>query len=135
MEEPDGTAVCLETLAWQAAQAGRSVRAAWLLGAADAYWRQDLALMWGIESLIACHHEALDRVTSALGETRAHNLMRRGRALKPPRRWSWPPPTASTRRLPRRGWARGARVRPPGAAASACSPAGSGRWPGWWPRG
>ncbi|WP_326689916.1 LuxR C-terminal-related transcriptional regulator [Streptomyces sp. NBC_01795] len=81
MEEPDGTAVCLETLAWQAAEAGRSVRAAWLLGAADAYWRQDLALMWGIESLIACHHEALDRVTSALGETRAHNLMRRGRAL------------------------------------------------------
>ena len=81
MEEPDGTAVCLETLAWHAAQSGRPVRAAWLLGAADAYWRQDLALMWGIDSLIACHQEALERVTAELGETRAQNLMRRGRAL------------------------------------------------------
>lgn len=81
MEEKDGTAVCLETLAWHAADRGRAVRAAWLLGAADAFWSRDLELMWGIDSLIAFHDEALARVTEALGGTRRDNLMRRGRAL------------------------------------------------------
>ncbi|MDJ1137356.1 ATP-binding protein [Streptomyces iconiensis] len=80
-EEPGGTAVCLETLAWHAADAARYVRAAWLLGAADAFWQRDLELMWGVERLTAFHGEAMARVTEALGESRRDKLMRRGRAL------------------------------------------------------
>src|SRR5262249_35122421 len=42
-----GTAYALEVLAWLAADAGRAERAAWLLGAADALWRQTSGRLGG----------------------------------------------------------------------------------------
>ncbi len=81
-DEADGIATCLEVLAWEAAAAGRPVRAAWLLGAADAYFRAgDVILMWGRESLGRDHQRIVAQVTEQLGQARFSELFRQGMEL------------------------------------------------------
>lgn len=78
-DEADGMATCLEILAWEAAASGRLVRAAWLLGAADAYFRAgDVILMWGRPSLARDHQQVVAQVTEQLGQARFSELFRQG---------------------------------------------------------
>jgi len=81
-DEADGMATCLEILAWEAAASGRPVRAAWLLGAADAYFRAgDVILMWGRPSLARDHQRVVAQVTEQLGQARFSELFRQGTEL------------------------------------------------------
>ena len=59
-----GMAYCLEIHGWLAARAGRHVRAAWLLGAADPLWERAGGRLGGTAALLRVHEEAM-------GKTRA----------------------------------------------------------------
>ncbi|GAA2264624.1 LuxR C-terminal-related transcriptional regulator [Streptomyces atrovirens] len=81
-DEADGIATCLEILAWEAAVANRPVRAAWLLGAADAYFRAgDVVLMWSRPSLAQTHEQIMGQVSGQLGQARFSELFRQGAEL------------------------------------------------------
>ena len=54
-----GMAYCLEIHGWLAARAGRHVRAAWLLGAADPLWQKAGGRLGGTAALLAVHDKAM----------------------------------------------------------------------------
>jgi predicted ATPase/DNA-binding CsgD family transcriptional regulator len=54
-----GMAYCLEIHGWLAARAGRHVRAAWLLGAADPLWQKAGGRLGGTAALLEVHDKAM----------------------------------------------------------------------------
>ncbi len=54
-----GMAYCLEIHGWLAARAGRHVRAAWLLGAADPLWQKAGGRLGGTAALLDVHDKAM----------------------------------------------------------------------------
>jgi len=54
-----GMAYCLEIHGWLAARAGRHVRAAWLLGAADPLWQKAGGRLGGTTALLDVHDKAM----------------------------------------------------------------------------
>ena len=56
-----GMAYCLEIHGWLAARAGRHVRAAWLLGAADPLWDRAGGRLGGTAALVQFHEEAMGK--------------------------------------------------------------------------
>jgi len=73
-----GTAYCLEIHGWLAARAGRYVRAAWLLGAADPLWRQAGGRLGGTAALEQAHTSSITAGQAALGARRFDTLFARG---------------------------------------------------------
>jgi predicted ATPase/DNA-binding CsgD family transcriptional regulator len=76
-----GIAYCLEVLGWLDARAGRSDRAAWLLGAADTLWRRTAARLGNVAILEQHHQRAAKQAREALGGLRYENAHHRGGAL------------------------------------------------------
>jgi non-specific serine/threonine protein kinase len=56
-----GMAYCLEIHGWLAARAGRHVRAAWLLGAAEPLWERAGGRLGGTAALLEVHQEAMGK--------------------------------------------------------------------------
>jgi predicted ATPase/DNA-binding CsgD family transcriptional regulator len=75
-----GTAYCLEIHGWLAARARRPVRAAWLLGAADALWTRAGGRLGGTAALEQVHTGAIAGGRTALGRDRFSALFVRGAA-------------------------------------------------------
>jgi predicted ATPase/DNA-binding CsgD family transcriptional regulator len=73
-----GVAYCLEIHAWLAARAGRPIRAAWLLGAADPLWKQAGGRLGGAPALELVHEAALAAGQAALGADRCTVLLEAG---------------------------------------------------------
>jgi non-specific serine/threonine protein kinase len=73
-----GTAYCLEIHGWLAARAGRPVRAAWLLGAADPLWALAGGRLGGTAALLQVHEESIKASRAALGARRFDSLFTRG---------------------------------------------------------
>jgi non-specific serine/threonine protein kinase len=73
-----GTAYCLEIHGWLAARAGRHVRAAWLLGAADPLWNLAGGRLGGTAALEQVHTSAIASGHTALGARRFDTLFARG---------------------------------------------------------
>jgi non-specific serine/threonine protein kinase len=73
-----GVAYCLEIHGWLAARAGRHVRAAWLLGAADPLWTQAGGRLGGAPALAHEHDAALAAGHEALGQDRLGALFGAG---------------------------------------------------------
>lgn len=73
-----GTAYCLEIHGWLAARAGRHVRAAWLLGAANPLWERAGGRLGGTAALLQVHHESIAACRTALGSRRFRSLFTRG---------------------------------------------------------
>ena len=65
-----GTAYCLEIHGWLAARAGRHVRAAWLLGAADPLWERAGGRLGGTAALLHVHEQSIASGRVALGPRR-----------------------------------------------------------------
>ena len=61
-----GMAYCLEIHGWLAARAGRHVRAAWLLGAADPLWDRAGGRLGGTTALLHAHDEAMGSARAGL---------------------------------------------------------------------
>jgi predicted ATPase/DNA-binding CsgD family transcriptional regulator len=70
-----GMAYCLEIHAWLADRAGRHVRAAWLLGAADPLWERAGGRLGGTAALEQVHTRASDAAREALGGKRFATLL------------------------------------------------------------
>jgi len=75
-----GTAYCLEIHGWLAARAGRYVRAAWLLGAADPLWKLAGGRLGGTAALLQVHEQSIQAGRAALGQRRFDSLFARGGA-------------------------------------------------------
>jgi predicted ATPase/DNA-binding CsgD family transcriptional regulator len=73
-----GTAYCLEIHGWVAARAGRHVRAARLLGAADPLWDLAGGRLGGTAALERVHDETIAAGRAALGQRRFDTLFTRG---------------------------------------------------------
>jgi predicted ATPase/DNA-binding CsgD family transcriptional regulator len=73
-----GTAYCLEIHGWLAARAGRHVRAAWLLGAADPLWELAGGRLGGTAALLHVHEQSIASSRAALGQRRFDSLFTRG---------------------------------------------------------
>ncbi len=73
-----GTAYCLEIHGWLAARAGRYVRAAWLLGAADPLWELAGGRLGGTAALLQVHEQSIHAGRAALGQRRFDSLFARG---------------------------------------------------------
>jgi non-specific serine/threonine protein kinase len=73
-----GTAYCLEIHGWLAARAGRHVRAAWLLGAADRLWELAGGRLGGTAALLQVHEQSIGSGRAALGQRRFDSLFARG---------------------------------------------------------
>jgi non-specific serine/threonine protein kinase len=73
-----GTAYCLEIHGWLAARAGRHVRAAWLLGAADPLWELAGGRLGGTAALLQVHEQSIGSGRAALGQRRFDSLFARG---------------------------------------------------------
>ncbi len=73
-----GTAYCLEIHGWLAARAGRHVRAAWLLGAADPLWELAGGRLGGTAALLQVHEQSIASGRAALGQRRFDSLFARG---------------------------------------------------------
>ena len=73
-----GTAYCLEIHGWLAARAGRHVRAAWLLGAADPLWALAGGRLGGTAALLQVHEQSIASGRAALGQRRFDSLFTRG---------------------------------------------------------
>jgi predicted ATPase/DNA-binding CsgD family transcriptional regulator len=73
-----GTAYCLEIHGWLAARAGRHVRAAWLLGAADPLWERAGGRLGGTAALLQVHEQSIASGRAALGPRRFDSLFARG---------------------------------------------------------
>jgi predicted ATPase/DNA-binding CsgD family transcriptional regulator len=73
-----GTAYCLEIHGWLAARAGRHVRAAWLLGAADPLWELAGGRLGGTTALELVHSQSITACRTALGRRRFDSLFTRG---------------------------------------------------------
>jgi predicted ATPase/DNA-binding CsgD family transcriptional regulator len=79
LDDPIGTAMCLDTLAWIAAGKGQAARAATLLGAASTAWS---AIPLALPSGLTKHHaDALAVARSALSDDAYRSAMRRGEAM------------------------------------------------------
>jgi predicted ATPase/DNA-binding CsgD family transcriptional regulator len=65
-----GMAYCLEIHGWLAARAGRQVRAAWLLGAAEPLWELAGGRLGGTAALLAVHHQAMEKARSGFAGKR-----------------------------------------------------------------
>jgi len=75
-----GTAYCLEIHGWLAARAGRYVRAAWLLGAADPLWKLAGGRLGETAALLQVHEQSIQAGRAALGQRRFDSLFARGAA-------------------------------------------------------
>jgi non-specific serine/threonine protein kinase len=75
-----GTAYCLEIHGWLAARTRRQVRAAWLLGAADALWTLAGGRLGNTAALERAHAEAVAAGRAALGPDQFDALFARGGA-------------------------------------------------------
>jgi len=75
-----GTAYCLEIHGWLAARAGRYVRAAWLLGAADPLWKLAGGRLGGTAALLQVHEQSIQAGRAGLGQRRFDSLFARGAA-------------------------------------------------------
>lgn len=73
-----GTAYCLEIHGWLAARAGRHVRAAWLLGAADPLWQLAGGRLGGTAALLQAHDQSVAACRAGLGQRRFDTLFTRG---------------------------------------------------------
>jgi predicted ATPase/DNA-binding CsgD family transcriptional regulator len=73
-----GTAYCLEIHGWLAARAGRHVRAAWLLGAAEPLWERAGGRLGGTAALLQVHDQSIAAGRGALGQRRFDSLFTRG---------------------------------------------------------
>ena len=73
-----GTAYCLEIHGWLAARAGRHVRAAWLLGAADPLWELAGGRLGGTAALLHVHEQSIASGRASLGQRRFDSLFTRG---------------------------------------------------------
>jgi DNA-binding NarL/FixJ family response regulator len=79
IDDPIGVAECLDALAWIAASQQKPVRAATLLGAADAAWAAIPAMM---QPALRGHHDAAVRgVREALPESASTAALARGSAM------------------------------------------------------
>jgi non-specific serine/threonine protein kinase len=78
-----GTAYCLEIHGWLAARAGRPVRAAWLLGAADPLWARAGGRLGGTAALLQVHEQSIASARAALGHRRFDSLFGRGAGAPP----------------------------------------------------
>jgi predicted ATPase/DNA-binding CsgD family transcriptional regulator len=65
-----GMAYCLEIHGWLAARAGRHVRAAWLLGAANPLWDRAGGRLGGTAALLRAHDDAMDKARAGLAGKR-----------------------------------------------------------------
>jgi predicted ATPase/DNA-binding NarL/FixJ family response regulator len=65
-----GTAFALETLGWLAADAGRYVRTAWLLGASDSLWERVGSRVSNQASMEECHQRAVKTAAEGIGDQR-----------------------------------------------------------------
>jgi predicted ATPase/DNA-binding CsgD family transcriptional regulator len=75
-----GEAYALEVLAWLAADAGRSERAAWLLGAAQALWERTGGRLSGSAVLEGHHQRSAAAAASLLGDAKYAELLGAGAA-------------------------------------------------------
>ena len=73
-----GTAYCLEIHGWLAARAGRHVRAAWLLGAADPLWALAGGRLGGTTAHLQVHERSIASGRAALGQRRFDSLFAHG---------------------------------------------------------
>jgi predicted ATPase/DNA-binding CsgD family transcriptional regulator len=73
-----GMAYCLEIHGWLAVRAGRHVRAAWLLGAADPLWKLAGGRLGGTAALEQVHTKSIEAGRTALGARRFDTLLARG---------------------------------------------------------
>jgi predicted ATPase/DNA-binding CsgD family transcriptional regulator len=73
-----GTAYCLEIHGWLAARAGRHVRSAWLLGAADPLWALAGGRLGGTAALEQVHDSSVTAGRTALGARKFDSLFARG---------------------------------------------------------
>jgi predicted ATPase/DNA-binding CsgD family transcriptional regulator len=73
-----GEAYALEVLGWLAADAGRSERAAWLLGAASARWERAGGRLSGNVLMEECHHRSARAAGGALAAGQYATLHARG---------------------------------------------------------
>jgi len=65
-----GMAYCLEIHGWLAARAGRHVRAAWLLGAADPLWERAGGRLGGTAALLRVHDKAMGKARAGFAGKR-----------------------------------------------------------------
>jgi predicted ATPase/DNA-binding CsgD family transcriptional regulator len=65
-----GMAYCLEIHGWLAARAGRHVRAAWLLGAAEPLWQRAGGRLGGTAALLNVHEEAMGKARAGFAGKR-----------------------------------------------------------------
>jgi predicted ATPase/DNA-binding CsgD family transcriptional regulator len=65
-----GMAYCLEIHGWLAARAGRHVRAAWLLGAADPLWERAGGRLGGTAALLRVHDQAMGKARAGFAGKR-----------------------------------------------------------------
>ncbi len=65
-----GMAYCLEIHGWLAARAGRQVRAAWLLGAAEPLWQKAGGRLGGTAALLSVHEEAMGKARAGFAGKR-----------------------------------------------------------------
>ncbi|HEY2006455.1 MAG TPA: LuxR C-terminal-related transcriptional regulator, partial [Solirubrobacteraceae bacterium] len=65
-----GMAYCLEVHGWLAARAGRHVRAAWLLGAADPLWERAGGRLGGTAALLRVHDQAMGKARAGFAGKR-----------------------------------------------------------------
>ena len=65
-----GMAYCLEIHGWLAARAGRHVRAAWLLGAAEPLWQRAGGRLGGTQALLDVHDEAMGKARAGFSGKR-----------------------------------------------------------------
>jgi len=72
-----GIAYCLEIHGWLAVRAGRYVRAAWLLGGADALWKVAGGRLGGTAALESVHASSIAAGQAALGTSEFDSLFAR----------------------------------------------------------
>ena len=73
-----GCGYALEGLSWAAVNQGRESRAAWLLGAADARWKEAGARLGSNPILEDIHRQRVESARQGLGETRFNELFAEG---------------------------------------------------------
>ncbi|HVT69486.1 MAG TPA: LuxR C-terminal-related transcriptional regulator [Trebonia sp.] len=116
-----GAACALDVFAWLAADAGRSQRAAWLLGATQALWERTGGRLSGSAVLARYHQRAAASAVRTLGRDRYAELHAAGAAM--PLQQAATLAILGTDVLPE--------VRAPGAGADAAGDAdAAGGWPG-----
>ncbi len=81
LDDPLGTALCLEVLAWAAASGHRYRRAATLLGCADPLWTEVGSSITSYGHLIGYHDACHRRSRAALGEAAYQDAYRHGAGL------------------------------------------------------